>query len=145
MLDSSSVFDSKEFPRPVLKERGPSIEYRIDREQRVVYVTLAGDVTVESLLSTRDIVVADANYDRSMAIWIECRVMTSMPSEKEIRELALQAVLSHASETHGRIAIVAMTARAYAAATRFELFTEAPAERLGVFTDPVAARAFLGI
>ena len=142
MLDSASVFDSQEFPRPVPKDKGPAIEYRIDGERRVVYVTLAGDITCEALIATRDTIAADPAYDRAMAIWIECRVVTSLPSDSEIRQLALRAVLSHASETHGRIAIVAMTARAYEAASRFELFADAPPERLSVFTDPGAAKAF---
>lgn len=143
MLDSASIFDSQEFPRPVQKEKGPAIEYRIDGERHAVYVTLAGDISTDALIDARDAIVADPSYDQSMAIWVECRVVTSLPSDAEIRQLALRAVLSHASETHGRIAIVAMTARAYEAASRFELFADAPPERLSVFTDPIAAKAFL--
>jgi hypothetical protein len=144
MLEPGSAFDSKEFPLPS-RESAQSIEYQIDRDRRVVYVTLAGEVSIDALYAVRDAVLADEHYTRDMNLWIECRVMTSMPSEAEIRALALSVVLHHASVRVGRIAIVAMTARAYEAASHFEVFADAPADRLAIFTDPVQARIWLAL
>jgi hypothetical protein len=118
-------------------------QHRIDREQRVVYVTIAGDVSVEALHTVRDTVLADPEYTADMNLCIEFRVLTTMPAPEEIRSIALRAVMHRANARLGRIAIVATTARSYEAAGLFELYADAPAERIAVFTDPTAARAWL--
>jgi hypothetical protein len=117
--------------------------HRIDREQRVVYVTFAGDVSMESLHAARDAVLADPAFTPGMDIFIECRVITTLPTPDEIRSIALRALMQRADVRHGRVAIVATTAKSYQAAQLFELFTDAPAERIAVFTDPLDARAWL--
>jgi hypothetical protein len=120
-----------------------SYPHRIDREERVVHITIDGDVTMESLHAARDAVLADPAYTPGMNVFIDCRVITALPTPDEIRSLALRELMSPSGIRHGRIAIVATTAKSYQAAQLFELFTDAPGDRLGVFTDPVAARAWL--
>jgi hypothetical protein len=80
-----------------------------------------------------------------MNLCVECRVMTSVPSDGDIRAIALRTVGQRAAASLGRIAIVAMTERSYEAASVFELYADAPQDRLGLFTDPVAARAWLSL
>lgn len=120
-----------------------SIEHHVDTARRVVFVTLAGDITTARLHAARDAVFADPAYVPGMDAWIETRVLTSIPTADEVRGLALSAILHRGDLRQGRVAIVATTAKGYEAASCFELFTDAPPDRLAVFTDPSQARAWL--
>jgi hypothetical protein len=125
--------------------RVPAIVHRMDAERRVIFVTIAGDVTMEALYTARDAVYADRAFAPGMDLFIECRVITALPSADEIRALALRAILHHANNQYGRIAIVTTTARAYEAAILYELFADDPIDRLALFTDPLAARAWMDV
>ncbi len=118
--------------------------HRVDRAAGVVYLTISGDVSMETLHAARDAVLADPGYAPGMDLCLECRVLTTMPSAEDIRAIALRAIMHRAEMRLGRIAIVATTAKSYEAASLFELYTDAPPDRVAVFTDPTAARSWLG-
>lgn len=122
-----------------------SIAYRIDRAQRLVYVVVSGAVQLDRVYDAGDAIFADPDYRPGFDVMVECRVLTSIPSPEEIRELALSGVLRRSASTHGRLAIVTTTERAYEAASLLEMYLDAPADRLAVFTNPVQARAWLAL
>ena len=88
---------------------------------------------------------ADPKFSAGMDIYIECRILTGVPTTDELRGIALSSILHQSEARHGRIAIVAPTARSYEAASTFELFCESAPGRLAIFTDPTEARGWLGI
>lgn len=145
MIGTTSVFDSQEFPLPVSAPSVRSVTCAVDRDRRLVSVTLAGDVTVDALYAARDAVLADVAYVPGMNVWVECRVVSAIPTDGEIRAMALGAVRAFTGSALGRVAIIAMTARSFEAASLFELFADAPTDRLAVFTDPLQARAWLSL
>lgn len=123
--------------------KASSITYRVDRAQRLVYVVVSGAVTLDRLYAARDAVLGDSEYVPGFDIFVECRVLTDIPSNDEIRELALSGVLRRGPAKHGRVAIVATTERAFGAVSLLELYIDAPPDRVAVFTNPVQARAWL--
>ncbi|HXT18462.1 MAG TPA: hypothetical protein VN706_22735 [Gemmatimonadaceae bacterium] len=122
-----------------------TISHRIDRAHRLVHITLAGDVDSDALYAACERLFADPGFTRGMDVCIECRILTSIPADEQIRALALSALLHRAQQRVGRVAIVATTARGHEAASVFELFADAPEFRLAVFSDATAAREWLGI
>jgi hypothetical protein len=137
------MHDSGERASPV-PHTPTTISHDIRRQARLVQVIVAGDVTIASLHAARDAILADPDYQPGMHFLIECRVITSIPTADEIREIALSALLNHADAKVGRVAIVATTARGYEAVSLFELFIDAP-QRLALFTDASQARAWLAV
>jgi hypothetical protein len=145
MNAAGSIFDSQEFRAPSGAGVARAIAHRIDPERWTVFITLAGDVSVEALHALRDRITSDPAFSPGMNVCVECRVMTSVPSDADIRTLALSTVRHRATSIVGRVAIVALTERSYEAACVFELYADAGTDRLAVFTDPVRARAWLSI
>jgi hypothetical protein len=80
-----------------------------------------------------------------MDVYIECRVLTGMPTAEELRSMALTSILHRGDARHGRMAIVATTARSYEAVSIFEFFSEASRNQLAIFTERSAACTWLGI
>lgn len=145
MNAAASIFDSQEFRAPNGAGVPRAIAHRIDAERWTVFITLAGDVTIETLDGLRERITSDPSFSPGMNVCVECRVMTTLPSDAEIRTLALSTVRHRATSVVGRVAIVALTERSYEAACVFELYADAGTDRLAVFTDPVRARAWLSI
>jgi len=121
-----------------------SVRYRVDSEERVVYVTLRGDVTFADLCQAEDEMLGDPQYVPGMSVYVDCSVVTSIPSEQAIRKLALDRLLLKASIDTGRSAIVAATPLGLEYARAWDEFTDAPSE-LGVFNTHDRATEWLGL
>jgi hypothetical protein len=124
---------------------GSSIVHRIDHDRGVVWIVASGRVTIEALTAATDALRADPKFSAGMDLFVECRVLTTLPTADELRAIALSSILHHIDSRLGRIAIVTTTARSYEAASTFELFSEFAANRLAIFTDSRQAKAWLGI
>lgn len=121
------------------------ITYRIDHDRGVVFVTASGGVTVEALRSANATLRADSRFSSGMHVYLECRVVTSLPTADELRTLALASIIRQAEARYGRVAIVATTASCHEAASTFCFFCEPAPDRLALFTDPREARGWLGL
>src|SRR3954470_11350959 len=86
-----------------------SVTCDVDWEAGIVYITLRGDVRFEDLCSVQDEVLSHPKYSRGMPVFMDCRVVSSIPSQDEIRKLALSRIVRAQSMPVGRLAIVAMT------------------------------------
>src|SRR5206468_2738305 len=144
-LGPDSLTQDKRPVAPPHETSGSSIAHRVDHDLGVVFVTLSGDVTMQTLRAAYLALRADAKFSTGLDILIECRVLTTMPTNDEIRTIALASIMHRADSRHGRVAIVGTTARSYEAASVFELFCEPAPDRLAIFTDRVQARHWLGI
>jgi hypothetical protein len=123
-------------------EGTPSI-YRIDAANSVVQITLRGDVTVAALSGVEDAFFGDPHYRRGMSLFVDCRVVTSFPSEAELRQLASDRHERTKTMAGGRIAIVAMTRHGMQYANTWERLTES--DDLHVFSTSEDARDWLGL
>jgi hypothetical protein len=123
---------------------GP-VNYEIDAEHAVVYVTLSGAVTFASLCELDEAVMSDSRFRSDMSYYVDCRVLTEIPSVEQIRKLAIDRLLHGAESKLGKIAIVVLTRLGVEYATAWELFADSPNEDVQMFTAPEAARKWLGL
>jgi hypothetical protein len=122
-----------------------SIVHRVDHDRGVVFVAASGNVTADALRAAHAALNGDPKFSSGMDVYIECRVLTGMPTPEELRGMALTSILHRGDVRHGRMAIVATTARSYEAISIFEFFCETSRNQLAIFTDRSAACAWLGI
>ena len=123
---------------------GP-VSYEIDAAPAVVYVTLSGAVTFALLCELDEQVMSDARFRADMSYYVDCRVLTEIPSVEQIRKLAIDRLLHGADSKLGKIAIVVLTRLGVEYATAWELFADSPNEDVQMFTAPEAARKWLGL
>ena len=121
------------------------VRYRIDDANFAVYTTLDGDVTFADLCTAEDAILSDPAYRPGMSLLVECRALTSIPSDREIRKLALDRLLRRREMAVGRSAIVASDPLGAAYATAWESFTDENLQDLRTFSDRGAACRWLGI
>jgi hypothetical protein len=121
------------------------VQYRIDCTHDVIYLTLRGDVSICDIAKAQTAILDDEHYRPGMSIYVDCRILTSVPSHDQIRKLAFERIVRAATIRPGKVAIVAMTRLGFALATAFEDFLARSAVEVSVFTSHVAARTWLGL
>lgn len=129
---------------PVIDLTQP-VKFQIDAHRAVVFVTLSGDVTGVVLAAARSDIRAHPGYRPGMAVYVDCRVVTSIPSEAEVREIVIERLLRGRTHPVGKLAIVAMTRLGLELATLFDAFADDRADDAAIFTNHQAARAWLGL
>jgi hypothetical protein len=80
-----------------------------------------------------------------MTTYVDCRVVTSIPTGEQIRKLALDRAWWSSTIPTGRLAIVAMTRLGFDYAMNWETFLDEPASRFRIFPSHSAACTWLGI
>jgi hypothetical protein len=121
------------------------LTYAIDAEHGVVHVLLSGSLTFASLCELDERMRADPKFQPQLSSFVDCRVLTEIPSTAEIRKLALDRLLEGAGHPMGRIAIVALTRLGMEYGAAWELFADSPKEDVQLFTSPEPARHWLGL
>jgi hypothetical protein len=119
------------------------VQYRIDPERRVVHLTLRGAVTFADLAVMQSDILDDPSYCPGMSVYLDCRVVTAIPSHEQIRRLALDRMFRSASTPPAKLAMVAMTRLGFALASAIEAFLGASSAHVRVFTSHVEAREWL--
>ncbi len=132
-------------PRQPAIDLSKPVKFRIDPHLAVVFVTVVGDVTAEALRAARAEMRAHPDYRPGMAVYVDCRVVTSIPSEAEVREIVIERLLRARTAPVGKLAIVAMTRLGFELATLFDAFSDDRAGDAAIFTNHDAARAWLGL
>lgn len=121
------------------------LTYEIDTDHGVVHVVLNGALTFASLCELDDQMRSDPRFRPELSSYVDCRVLTEIPSSGEIRKLAIDR-LFHAAECRlGPIAIVALTRLGMEYGSAWELFADSPREDVQLFTSPEDARKWLGL
>lgn len=121
------------------------VSYRIDCDAGVVYFTLRGDVTFAAVCEIQDALLDDPDYIAGMSIYVDCRVVTSVPNATQVRKLALDRIFRGRTTPLGRVAMVAMTPMGFEYARAWELFFSEGEGDLRLFTSHHAAHAWLGV
>ncbi len=130
--------------RPAIDLSQP-VKFRIDPQRAVVFVTVVGAVTAEAIRAARDGWRSHADYQPGMAVYVDCRVITSIPSEAEVRGIVLERLLQARTVPVGKLAIVAMTRLGLELATLIDAFSDDRAGDAAIFTNHGDARAWLGL
>lgn len=145
------VISRTQFMSPKTPPEGPAIDltqpvkFRIDPHLTVVFVTVCGDVTAAALRAAGAEIRAHPDYHPGMAVYVDCRVVTSIPSEAEVRGIVIERLLRGRTQAVGKLAIVAMTRLGLDLATLFDAFCDDRAGDAAIFTNHDAARAWLGL
>jgi hypothetical protein len=121
------------------------VQYRIDRPRNTVFFTLRGDVTFVDLCEVQEEMLSDPDYSSDMSIYVDCRVVTSIPTREQIRKLALDRTWWRATMPIGRLVIVPMTRMGFEYANAWADFLDESESRFAVFTTHEQAAAWLGI
>ncbi|HEX4683338.1 MAG TPA: hypothetical protein VH277_11540 [Gemmatimonadaceae bacterium] len=121
------------------------VQYRIDRRNGVVYLTLRGKVTFTDLAQAQARILDDPDYHPGTSVYFDCRVITSIPSHDQIRQLSLDQLFRDRAVRSGKFAIVAMTRLGFALATALGDFLDRGGNDVSTFTSHLAARAWLGL
>lgn len=121
------------------------VRYRIDREHGVVYIRLRGDLTFAALCATEDAYLGDPEYAPGMALYVDCRVLTSIPTREQIRKLALDRLFRGVSMPIGPLAIVVLTPLGEEFARGLELFSDTASAPVRTFTSERHAVEWLGV
>jgi hypothetical protein len=121
------------------------VRYRIDDAHFVVFTTLDGDVTFADLCLAQDAILSDPAYKPGMSLYVECGALTSIPSDREIRKLALDRLLRRREMPVGRSAIVSSDTLGEAYATAWESFADEELQDLRTFSSAGDACRWLGI
>jgi hypothetical protein len=120
-------------------------QYRIDCKNDVVYLTLRGKLTFSDLANAQARILGDPAYHAGMSVYCDCRVITSLPSHDQIRQLSLDQLFRDRAAPSGKFAIVAMTRLGFALATALSDFLDRGKNDVRTFTSHLAARAWLGL
>jgi hypothetical protein len=121
------------------------VRYRIDTEHGVVYIRLRGDLTFAALCATEDAYLGDPEYEPGMALYVDCRVLTTIPTREQIRKLALDRLFRGVSMPLGPVAIVVLTPLGVEFGRAWELFSDTASARVRMFTTDRQAREWLGL
>jgi hypothetical protein len=121
------------------------VQYRIDCRSDVVYLTLRGKVTFHDLAHAQTRILDDSTYHAGMSVYCDCRVITSIPSHDQIRQLSFDQLFRDRTVPSGKFAIVAMTRLGFALATALGDFLDEGKDDVRTFTSHLAARAWLGL
>jgi hypothetical protein len=121
------------------------LSYGIDTQHGVAHVVLAGALTFASLCELDERMRSDPRFRPQLASYIDCRVLTEIPSTGEIRKLALDRLLERAQYPLGRIAIVALTRLGMEYGAAWELYADSSSEDVQLFTSPEPACQWLGL
>jgi hypothetical protein len=121
------------------------IQYFIDPAQNVIWTVVHGDLSGGLLRHAAAMTTSDADYRPSMDVYVDCRVVTTVPEEQSVRAIAIERVLWKRSVPVGRVAIVVMTRLGLQWADAIELYSDAPHPDVAVFTSPAPALAWLSL
>jgi hypothetical protein len=121
------------------------LSYDIDTEHGVVHVVLSGALTFASLCELDERLRSDPRFRPQLSSYVDCRVLTEIPSSGAIRKLAIDRLLEGADYQLGRVAIVALTRLGMEYGAAWELYADSPREDVQLFTSPEPARRWLGL
>ena len=122
------------------------VRYGVNEARGVVFVTLRGNVTLGALKQVEETLSSDPRYRAGMAIYLECRLITAMPTVSELRTLMVRPSFTATTRSSGRVAIVSQQQEPSVNCSRnLELCKSSFAGEVRLFRAHVDARVWLGL
>ncbi len=112
-----------------------SVEFRIDKDEGIVYGTLKGEVTYTEVLSAITGMVEGEDYNPGLNGITDLREMKWESDQGDLRKL-VQFLIKHRKQIgRSRSAVVVSSDRTYGMARMFEVFSSELSIRVRVFRD----------
>ena len=112
-----------------------SVEFRIDKNEGIVYGTLKGDVDVEEILAALEHLVLSEEYEPHLNGITDLREMKWESDQADLRRL-VHFLIEHGKKIgRSRSAVVVSGDRAYGMSRMFEVFSEQAPLKVRVFRD----------
>jgi hypothetical protein len=120
-----------------------SYEYRIDKNERIVYSTLSGELDVDEIIAGLTEALADTDFEPGMSGITDLRSLKWESDQEDLRRLA-RFMIEHKDRIgRSRSAVVVGGERAYGMTRMFEVFSEQSSLDIGVFRDVKQARSWV--
>jgi hypothetical protein len=112
-----------------------TVEFRIDKGERIVYGTLKGEVEVEEILAALEAIITSEEYEPHLNGITDLREMKWESDQGDLRRL-VHFLISHGKKIgRSRSAVVVSGDRAYGMSRMFEVFSEQAPLKVRVFRD----------
>ena len=120
-----------------------AVTYRIDTEDRIVYLTTTGDSSFAEWRDAMLSALSDTEYRRGMGFLSDRRAETDVPDPEFVRAAA-QFLMQHEDEmAGGRWAAVSNQPAVFGMQRMFTILSEATGVTTAAFTDFEEARRWL--
>lgn len=112
-----------------------SVEFRIEKDEGIIYGTLKGEVNYTEVLSALTGLVEGEDYDSDLNGITDLREMKWESDQSDLRKL-VQFLIRHRKQIgRSRSAVVVSSDRTYGMARMFEVFSSESSIKVRVFRD----------
>jgi hypothetical protein len=112
-----------------------SVEFRIDKDDGIVYGTLKGEVNVEEILAAMEHLVLSEEYEPNLNGITDLRAMKWESDQGDLRKLVHFLIEHRKKIGRSRSAVVVSGDRTYGMSRMFEVFSEQAPLKVRVFRD----------
>jgi hypothetical protein len=112
-----------------------SVEFRIDKDDGIVYGTLKGEVNVEEILAAMEHLVQSEEYEPNLNGITDLRAMKWESDQGDLRKLVHFLIEHRKKIGRSRSAVVVSGDRTYGMSRMFEVFSEQAPLKVRVFRD----------
>jgi hypothetical protein len=112
-----------------------SVEFRIDKDEGIVYGTLKGEVDVDEVLTELNGIISDADYDPGLNGITDLRESNWESDQGDLRKLVHFLIKHRKQIGRSRSAVVVSSDRAYGMSRMFEVFSSESSINVRVFRD----------
>ena len=112
-----------------------TIEFRIDKDEGIVYGTLKGEVNYTEVLAGLTEMVEGEDYDPGLNGITDLRAMKWESDQNDLRKLVHFLIKHRKQIGRSRSAVVVSSDRAYGMARMFEVFSSESSIKVRVFRD----------
>jgi len=120
-----------------------TVEFRIDREDRIVYGVIKGEVDVNEVLAGLEDVISRDDYEPELDGITDLRDMRWESDQGDLRRLVHFLIEHREKIGKSRSAVVVSSDRAYGMTRMFEVFSEQAPIKVRVFRDFDKAKAWV--
>ena len=119
------------------------IEFRIDKEKRVVYTTVKGDLDVKDIIAGLTEIISHEDFEQGMSGLFDLLASKWQSVPEDLRRIVRFIIKNTDKIGPSRHAVVVGSDRAYGMSRMFEVFSQETAVDVRIFRDLAAAKRWL--
>jgi len=112
-----------------------TVEFRVDRDEGIVYGTVSGEVTAEEIMNGLDAVINGEDYEPGFGGITDLRNLRWESDQGDLRRLVQFIIRNRSRFKAHRSAVVVSSDRTYGMTRMFEVFSEQTPIKVRVFRD----------
>jgi hypothetical protein len=120
-----------------------TVEFRVDKDEGIVYGTLTGEVDVDEVLAGLERIIASEEYRPGLNGITDLRAMKWESDQGDLRKLVHFLIENRKKIGKSRSAVVVSGDRTYGMSRMFEVFSEQAPIKVRVFRDFDKAKRWL--